>query len=133
MIDLIVVLGLFGVLGVCGIGSFLLWIRLERPLKMEGMTFLDTAREDEKQLRREIPELHRHWNEYQRLLGSITKQEWRKGSIRPGEPIRAVLYHYIVPFLWKRKVAKCDKHRNDYDMLLKLHLRHEEESFVAHS
>lgn len=131
--DLVVIIFIFGTVCFCIFLSCLFVNLLARPLKMKGILFLDTAREDEKQLRMEVPELQFHWDEYQRLQELIVKQEWYLGNIiRPDHPIRAIFYHYIVPCLWKKKLAKCKKHKNDYELLLKMHLIPEEESFVIH-
>lgn len=125
--------GLFLMLLLLPTGCFLLmW--LSREFALVGITFIDTASEEEKHLRNQIPGLRYHWEEWNRLLNKIARQEWPNCKfIKPAEPIRAILYRFIIPWVWKMKLKKCKKHEKDYYMLLKLHLvNNEEDSFVIH-
>lgn len=112
----------------------LLFEIIYRPLRMTGIVFLDTSSEQEKVLRSQIPDLQYHWDEWQRLLHKIARQRWQEGQlIQPDQLIRAFFYRFIIPWSWKKMLKMCEKHKNDYEMLLKLHKIHkEEESFTVY-
>ena len=111
----------------------LMW--LSRKFALVGIMFLDNASEEEKHLRDQIPGLLYHWEEWNRLSNKIARQEWQNCKfIKPAEPIKAIIYRFIIPWVWKLKLKRCEQHKRDYYMLLKLHLiRDDEDSFVIHS
>ena len=105
-----------------------------RPLRMTGIMFLDSSSEQEKVLRSQIPDLQYHWDEWHRLLHKIARQRWQEGElVQPDQLIRAFFYRFIIPWACKKMQKMCEKHKNDYEMLLKLHITHkEEESFTVY-